>query len=349
MLFRTVGGAVSLVSLFLALAPGRATAIVERMRGCRLLVLGDVMVDQFIIGRVNRISPEAAVPVVTFERDEYRAGGAANVAVNVRSLGATVDLIGVIGPDAAAARLTEQLHAADIRTSSLVTDEGRRTTTKVRIVTTRNQQVARVDYESDEPVSNAIETAIIEQIEAHAPSVGAIVVSDYTKGVVTRAVMAALVAAAQQRGAPVLVDPKIPHLDYYAGVTLVTPNQAEVEAATQLRIRTEGDMRRAATAFRERSHCDAVVITRGEQGMWLACDNVEGHLAAAPREVSDVTGAGDTVVATMAVAMAAGATVAEAAHLANQAAGIVVGKFGTARVTAEELLAGFSTTARPSA
>ncbi len=296
------------------------------------------MVDQFSVGRVNRISPEAPVPVVTFERDEYRAGGAANVALNVRAFGATVDLIGVIGADAAATRLTEQLHAADVRTSSLVTDEGRRTTMKVRIVTTRNQQVARVDYESDDPVSNAIESAIIEQLQAHAPTAGAIVVSDYLKGIVTRRVMAASVAAGHHHEVPVLVDPKSPHVDYYAGATLVTPNQSEVEAVTGIRLRTEGDVHRAAAVFRERSHCDAVLITRGEQGMWLAAESVEGHLPAAAREVSDVTGAGDTVVATLALAMAAGATMAEAARLANEAAGIVVGKFGPATVTAEELL-----------
>lgn len=320
------------------LAPDRAVAIVERMSGCRLLVVGDVMVDQFSVGRVNRISPEAPVPVVRFERDEYRAGGAANVALNVRAFGATVDLIGVIGADAAATRLTEQLHAADVRTSSLVTDERRRTTMKVRIVTTRNQQVARVDYESDDPVSNAIESAIIEQLQAHAPTAGAIVVSDYLKGIVTRRVMAASVAAGQHHEVPVLVDPKSPHVDYYAGATLVTPNQGEVEAVTDIRLRTEGDVHRAAAVFRERSRCDAVLITRGEQGMWLAGESVEGHLPAAAREVSDVTGAGDTVVATLALAMAAGATMVEAARLANEAAGIVVGKFGPATVTAAELL-----------
>jgi rfaE bifunctional protein kinase chain/domain len=331
------------VSLLPTLARDRAAAIVERMSGCRLLVVGDVMVDQFSVGRVNRISPEAPVPVVTFERDEYRAGGAANVALNVRAVGATVDLIGVIGSDAAATRLTEQLHAADVRTSSLVTDEGRRTTMKVRIVTTRNQQIARVDYESDDAMSNAIESAIIEQLEAHAATAGAIVVSDYLKGIVTRRVMAASVAAGQQHAVPVLVDPKSPHIDYYAGATVVTPNQGEVEVVSNIRVRTEGDVRRAAAVFRERSRCDAVLMTRGEQGMWLAGESVEGHLPAAEREVSDVTGAGDTVVATLALAMAAGATMAEAARLANEAAGIVVGKFGPATVTAAELLRRFST------
>jgi D-beta-D-heptose 7-phosphate kinase/D-beta-D-heptose 1-phosphate adenosyltransferase len=326
------------VSPFPTLAPERARALVESLRGRRVLVLGDVMVDQFIVGRVNRISPEAPVPVVTFDRDEYRAGGAANVALNIKALGASVDLIGLVGADAAAARLTEQLHAADVRATSLVTDQARRTTTKVRIVTTRNQQVARVDYESDDPASETIERALIDQLESHASIANAIVISDYMKGIVTRRVMAAVVAAAQQHGLPVLVDPKIPHLDYYAGATIVTPNHVEAETATHMRIRTEQEARRAAAVFRERTGCDGVLITRGEQGMWLTCDNVEGHLPATAREVSDVTGAGDTVVATLALAVAAGASIPEAARLANQAAGIAVGKFGPATVTADELL-----------
>ncbi len=321
------------------LAPARARAIVDRMARCRVLVIGDVMIDQFIVGRVSRISPEAPVPVVSFDRDEYRAGGAANVALNVRALGAGVDLVGLIGADAAATRLVELLTASDIGAHALITDEKRRTTAKVRIVTTRNQQVARVDYETDDPAVERVEDAVISQVSARAAQADAIVVSDYLKGVVSRRVMTAVVAAGQQRGIPVLVDPKIPHLDYYAGATLVTPNHYEAETATHLRIRSEEDARQAATILRERARCAGVLITRGEQGMWLAGDGVEGHLPASAREVSDVTGAGDTVVASLALAIAAGAAIVEAAHLANEAAGIVVGKFGPATVTPTELLA----------
>ncbi|MGH9174730.1 MAG: D-glycero-beta-D-manno-heptose-7-phosphate kinase [Vicinamibacterales bacterium] len=327
-----------LVNRLPPLAADRARIIVDRMAGCHLLVLGDVMVDQFIVGRVSRISPEAPVPVVAFDRDEYRAGGAANVALNGRALGATVDLIGLVGADLAARRLVALLNASDVSAHALITDEKRPTTAKVRIVTTRNQQVARVDYETDDVAVEAIEDAVIRQVEARAPRAGAIVVSDYLKGIVTRRVMAGVVAAGQEHGIPVLVDPKIPHLDYYGGATLVTPNHHEAETATHLRIRSDEEARQAAAAFRERARCDGVLITRGEQGMWLACDGAEGHLPAAAREVSDVTGAGDTVVATLALAMAAGATVAEAAQLANEAAGIVVGKFGPATVTPTELL-----------
>jgi rfaE bifunctional protein kinase chain/domain len=320
------------------LEEARARTIVHTMARARVLVLGDVMLDQFTIGRVTRISPEAPVPVVAFERDEFRAGGAANVALNVRALGAHVELIGLVGADQPAARLQELLSVAGVHPSGLITDEKRRTTTKVRIVTTRNQQVARIDYESEDAPSADVEDALTSQLHDRISRVGAVVVSDYLKGLITRRLMAALIAAAQEHGVPVLVDPKIPHLDHYAGATIVTPNHHEAEVATHMRIRTDADAERAAAMFRERARCDGVLITRGEQGMWLACDGIEGHLPATAREVSDVTGAGDTVVATLALAIAAGATMAEAAQLANEAAGIVVAKFGPATVSPNELL-----------
>ena len=321
------------------LGSDRARAIVAAMPRTRLLVLGDVMLDQFIVGRVSRISPEAPVPVVAYERDDYRAGGAANVALNARALGATVDIVGLVGADAAADRLRELLSAAGVPANGLITDDTRRTTTKVRIVTTRNQQVARVDYEADDAASAAVVEALIDQTDGRLRDADVVVVSDYLKGLVTRQLMAAVVSAANARTIPVLVDPKIPHLDFYAGATLVTPNHFEAETATHMRIRSEDDAQRAAQLFRERARCDGVLITRGEHGMWLLCEGAEGHLPAAAREVSDVTGAGDTVVATLALACAAGATTAEAARLANEAAGIVVGKFGPATVSAPALLA----------
>jgi len=320
------------------LSAERAQAIVQGMRRARVVVIGDLMLDQFTIGQVTRISPEAPVPVVAFERDEFRAGGAANVALNVRSLGAQVDLIGLVGADQAAARLQELLGVAEVHASGLITDDKRRTTMKVRIVTTRNQQVARVDYESDDPASERVEDALIQQFQDRIAGAGAIVVSDYLKGLVTRRLTAAVIADARGRRVPVLVDPKIPNLEHYAGATIVTPNHHEAEVATHLRIRTDEDARQAAGLFRARARCAGVLITRGEHGMWLTCDGLEGHLPATAREVSDVTGAGDTVVATLALAIAAGATTAEAAQLANAAAGIVVAKFGPATVTPAELL-----------
>jgi D-beta-D-heptose 7-phosphate kinase/D-beta-D-heptose 1-phosphate adenosyltransferase len=321
-----------------SLAPERAREILARARGVNVLVIGDAMVDKFIVGRVTRISPEAPVPVVAFDHDMYRIGGAANVASNVVALGGQASLVAMTGRDAAAATLAQACREAGIA-PWLVGDQSRPTTTKVRVVTDRNQQVARIDYESDAEVAGDTEDRIIADIRTHASRCSAIVVSDYLKGCVTRQVMRAAVTAGAERGAPVLVDPKIPHLDYYRGATIVTPNHHEAEAATHRRVRSQEEARDAARLFRDRAGCQHVLMTRGDQGVWLLSSDLEGHLPASAREVADVTGAGDTVIATLAVALAAGATISEAARLANEAAGIVVGKFGPATASTEELLA----------
>jgi len=319
----------------------RASQLIDRCRACRVTVVGDVMLDRFLIGRVSRISPEAPVPVVVFDHEEHRLGGAANVAHNVAALGAAVDLIGVLGADADADALRAELAVAGVEASGLITDPGRRTTTKLRVVTSRNQQVARIDYEADHDVPTAVEDALVAQVEARARAAQVILVSDYQKGAVTRRVMSRIIAFARAQGIPVIVDPKVPHIDYYAGATLVTPNHIEAESATNLRIRSDEDAQRAADVLRERLGVESILITRGEHGMWLSHAGAGGSLPATAREVADVTGAGDTVIATLAVAIAAGATPGEAASLANQAAGIVVGKFGAATVTPAELLARF--------
>lgn len=319
------------------LAPARARDLVHRFRGHGVLVVGDVMLDRFLVGRVTRISPEAPVPVVHFQSEFTRLGGAANVAHNLAALGADVALVGVVGQDAGAERLTRQLVESGVSAADLVTDPGRPTVEKVRIVTDRNQQVARVDYERDADIDGDVERAVAQRVSAAVPRARVVLVSDYLKGTVTSAVMDAI-RTQRARGAPLLVDPKIAHLDRYAGATIVTPNHHEAEAATHLRIRTDADARVAARAFRDRARCEGVLITRGEQGMWLCTPEAEGAVSAAAREVSDVTGAGDTVVATLALALAAGATPGEAAVLANHAAGLVVGKFGPATVSPEDLL-----------
>ena len=319
------------------LTPERARHITSRFSGAQVLVIGDAMLDKFIVGRVTRISPEAPVPVVTFDHEMHRIGGAANVAHNIVALGGQARLVATTGLDDTAAALTQACREAGI-SPSLVGDAARPTTTKVRIVTERNHQVARIDYEADADVTGETEHRLITAIRQYATDADAIVVSDYLKGCVTQKVMQAAVEAAAARRVPVLVDPKIPHIDRYAGATLVTPNHHEAETATLMRVRNAGDARAAARAFRDRAGCEAVLMTRGDQGMWLLGAGEEGSLPASAREVSDVTGAGDTVIATMALAIAAGATLAEAARLANEAAGIVVGKFGPATVTPTELL-----------
>ena len=322
----------------------RARDLVARFSGLPVLVAGDVMIDRFIVGRVTRISPEAPVPVVRFQAEHVRLGGAANVAHNIVALGGRAALVGVVGRDAVALTLRERLVAAGVNVDGLVEDAARPTTEKVRLVTERNQQVARIDYEDDSDVAGAIEEAIVDRIRQCGADVKALLASDYLKGAITRPVVEALVALKQAAGAriPLIVDPKIPHLPCYAGATLVTPNHHEAETATHRRIRSDEEARDAAREFRARVGCDAALVTRGEHGMWLSHPEVEGAVPAVAREVSDVTGAGDTVVATLALALAAGATPAEAAVLANHAAGVVVGKFGPATVIREELLAQFT-------
>ena len=319
------------------IAGDRAVALARAMAGARLLIVGDAMLDKFIAGRVTRISPEAPVPVVTFGHESYRIGGAANVAHNAAALGGHATLIAVTGQDDAAATLAQACREAGV-SPAFIGDPARPTTTKVRIVTERNQQVARVDYENDADVAGDVERRIIAAVQQHAADASAIVVSDYLKGTITERVMQTAVEAGHARKIPILVDPKIPHIDYYRGATVITPNHHEAEIATNMRVRTDDDARLAARAFRERAACHAVLMTRGDQGMWLLGDGVEDSLPASAREVADVTGAGDTVIATMALALAAGATLVEAARLANEAAGLAVAKFGPAVVTPAELL-----------
>jgi D-glycero-beta-D-manno-heptose-7-phosphate kinase len=318
-------------------APDRARRITGAFSGAHVLVVGDAMLDKFIVGRVTRLSPEAPVPVVAYDHDMHRIGGSANVANNVAALGGSATLVAVTGTDEGAAALARACREAGIA-PALVGDPTRPTTTKVRIVTERNQQVARIDYEVDTEIKDEFEHRVIAEIQKHAQQASAIIISDYLKGCITRAVVNAAVAAAAERGVPVLVDPKIPHVDYYTGTTVVTPNHHEAEIAANIRVRSEDDARGAARLFRDRAQCHCVLMTRGDQGMWLLAEGVEGHLPAAAREVADVTGAGDTVIATLALALAAGATITEAARLANEAAGIVVARFGPATVRVTELL-----------
>ena len=331
----------------------RLRDLIARFPGTPVLVAGDVMIDRFIVGRVTRISPEAPVPIVRFESESARLGGAANVAHNIAALGGRARLVAIVGADAAAARLRELLATAGIDSTGLVEDPTRPTTEKTRVVTERNQQVARIDYEQDADAIGDVERALVDHVVRLAAGAKALLVSDYLKGAITKAVVSALLDASQNqdeaakpsrtsdRRPPLIVDPKIPHLACYAGATLVTPNLHEAEVATHLRVRTDEEARQAARDFRNRAQCGAVLITRGEQGMWLSEPGTEGSIPAVAREVSDVTGAGDTVAATLALALAAGGTLAEAAALANHAAGIVVGKFGPATVTAAELASSF--------
>jgi D-beta-D-heptose 7-phosphate kinase/D-beta-D-heptose 1-phosphate adenosyltransferase len=309
-------------------------------RGATITVIGDVMLDHFVVGRVDRISPEAPVPIVRFDREEHRIGGAANVAHNVSTLGGLCRLVGLVGSDAAASELRKGLIIAGISDRDLVEDGGRPTTRKMRIVTTRNQQVARIDQEDDGEPNPAVLERLLNQVAESSQNADAIVLSDYRKGVVAPAIITAISESAQRRRIPLLVDPKTPVAERYRGATLITPNHHEAELMTQTIIRSNDDARSAARRLHEQTNA-SVIITRGEHGMWVLDTSqgrlVEHELPAVAREVSDVTGAGDTVIAVLALALAGGATLADAAHLANVAAGLVVARFGPATLTRDEL------------
>ena len=325
----------------------RMTELIGRLAGRRIRVIGDCMLDQFVVGRVDRISPEAPVPVVKFIRDEYRLGGAANVAHNVEALGGRATLVGLVGDDGTARAFERALSQAGLDRGGLVTDPDRPTTRKVRIVTERNQQVGRIDYENDADAAGAVEDQLIAAVRgAAAEGVDAIVLSDYRKGVVTPRVIAAAVAATQEAGVPLLVDPKIPDAERYRGASLITPNHHEAELMTQTLIRRVDDVRAAARVLHARTG-GSVLITWGEHGMFVldasGGEMIEASLPAAAREVADVTGAGDTVIAVLALGLAAGASLSEAAQLANLAAGIVVARFGPAAPTAAELRSAVAT------
>jgi len=309
-----------------ALPARRAAALLAAVRERRVLVVGDVMLDEVLCGQVSRISPEAPVPVVQVTRQSFHLGGAGNVAANVRSLGGRAALVGLVGQDGAGQRVREALDAAGVEARLVVPAGGRPTTVKTRIVA-QGQQVVRADHEQTGDVEGRAADAIVEAVRRELPACEALVISDYQKGVVTAPLLRRVLALAKGRRVPVLVDPKVRHFRLYRGVALVTPNQLEAEQATGLRLRGERELAAAGRRILSLLRCRAALVTRGEHGMSLfERGRPPLHVPTAAREVFDVTGAGDSVIATMALATAAGATLEEAAFLANAAAGVVVGK-----------------------
>jgi rfaE bifunctional protein kinase chain/domain len=322
-----------------ALSPTRAAQILRRAGRQRILVVGDVMLDEFIWGRVSRISPEAPVPVVEVSHQTFHLGGAANVAANVRALGGAATVAGVVGQDAAGSRVREELSEAGIEASLAASDSGRPTTVKTRIIA-HSQQVVRADRERSDEIPPALEEDLLARVRSCLPGTGAVVLSDYQKGVVTRRLARSVFQAARRRGIPVLVDPKVRHFGLYRGAWLVTPNQLEAEQASGLRIRSPQELAAAAARLLKQLRCEGILVTRGEQGMSLFRPRRRAlHIPATAREVYDVTGAGDTVIATLALALAGAASLEQAAQLANAAAGVVVAKLGTATASAEEVVA----------
>jgi rfaE bifunctional protein kinase chain/domain len=311
----------------------------RQMHGRTVVVLGDVMLDEFIWGDVSRISPEAPVPVVDIRRESTHLGGAANVLSNLVALGAKACVIGVVGQDDAGQKIRSALREQSTLQSDehLITDGSRPTTIKTRIIA-HHQMVVRTDRERRAPVDAQVEDKIIAAARDAVANAHALVISDYDKGVITPRILSEVLPAAYER-IPVLIDPKIRNFDSYRPATLVTPNHHEALRLINLEEDSDGALESAAHAIQERLSCDAVLITRGDRGMMLVeGNNGPVYVGTAAREVFDVTGAGDTVIATLAAALAGDASMTDAALLANHAAGIVVGKLGTATTTIEEIL-----------
>jgi D-glycero-beta-D-manno-heptose-7-phosphate kinase len=319
----------------------RLVRLIGRLNRGRVLVIGDLMLDHFIWGRVDRISPEAPVPVVRVTRESSHLGGAANVVHNLRALGGKVVACGVIGRDQAGRQVTAELHRLGARTEGVITSRAALTIRKTRVVA-HSQQVVRYDHESDD-FGKAAAASLLRFVERHAASFDAVVVSDYGKGVVSSELLDRLRALRLRRPFRLIVDPKKKNYGNYGEITLATPNLSEAAEAAGIDIADEAGLRAAGRILLEKWAAEAVLITRGEQGMSLFTRRGRPrHFPTVARQVFDVTGAGDTVIATCALTLAVGASFEEAAQLANHAAGIVVGKVGTASTSAEELRAAFA-------
>lgn len=303
----------------------------------RVVVLGDLMLDRFIWGRVSRVSPEAPVPVVDVTSESVLLGGAGNVFLNLRSLGATVSVCGVVGDDAAGTALVDLLTGKGGAVDGVIAESGRPTTQKTRVIA-HQQQVVRVDRERRDPLSAKTRSALIEAVEARLHGANCLVVSDYAKGVVSAELMDRVRQAAARHRVEILVDPKVPNMACFAGVHVVTPNHLEASQASGVEIVDVASLAQAGNALLRRLDVAAVLVTRGEQGMTLfERDGGVTHIPTVAQQIFDVTGAGDTVIATLAAARSVGAPLADAARLANCAAGYVVGVVGTAAVTPEAL------------
>lgn len=310
--------------------------IVESFQTSTVLVIGDVMLDEYIEGKVSRISPEAPVPVVEVEDFKCFPGGAANTAANIASLGGSACVVGVVGCDKAARELKEALDRLHIR-SSLLEDSNRPTTKKTRLVA-HHHQVARFDLETREAISNAAEELLLGSVRNWLLQADAIVLSDYSKGTLSRRSSEAIIAMAIDARKPIVVDPKSDDFARYAGATIVTPNVVEAQQALRRELVDDVAVERGAWDLCEMLGGSALLLTRGPKGMSLFHESEVTHIKATAQNVFDVTGAGDTVAAVLAISLAAGAPLSLSAELANTAAGIAVKKFGTTAVQLEEFL-----------
>jgi D-beta-D-heptose 7-phosphate kinase / D-beta-D-heptose 1-phosphate adenosyltransferase len=313
--------------------------LLHGFHAARALVLGDVMLDRFVYGSVERISPEAPIPVIAIDRTTDMPGGAANVVRNLGAMEAQIVLIGVVGDDLWADSLREQLGRVAGVQARLVIDQSRPTTVKTRYVAD-GQQVLRADRETRDPLSQEVETLVLAEYQNALSAADIVILSDYAKGVLSASVVGAAISQAKAAGKMIVVDPKGKSFAKYRGATVLTPNRHELQAACGADCSTDQQVELEARRILEDRVCDIMVVTRGKDGMSVIQSNrLATHLRTTARELSDVSGAGDTVAAAMSLGLAAGGDILEACTLANLAAGMVVGKRGTAIVTTGELIA----------
>ena len=313
---------------------------VHEFSGKRVLVLGDLILDRFIWGSVSRICPEAPVPVVEIKTESTRLGGAANVAANIRSLGGMPNSIGVIGDDLEGRRLQELFRSLGSPISGLIVDKGRPTSIKTRIIA-HHQQVCRMDREDRSTLSPAVQSKVVDRFKKTLKNADAVIISDYAKGFISPALIKHILPKAAMAGKIVCVDPKMMDFSLYSPATVVTPNVVEIEQATGIPISGTHNLSRAVNKILSLPGIEHLLVTRGEEGMALFGNGSRPiYIPTVAREVFDVTGAGDTVISTLALGLVSGLSILEASVLSNIAAGIVVGKLGTASVTTEELLEG---------
>ncbi len=324
----------------------RAWALIKGFKNVKALVIGDLIMDHFIWGKVKRISPEAPVPVVEVSSESLMLGGSANVVNNISSLRGRSFVTGVVGEDADGKNLLRLLKEKGIPCSGIVVDRKRPTTIKTRVIA-HSQQVVRFDREKKDGIEPDITEKLLNRITRAARAADVVIISDYAKGLISSTLAEKTVRECRRLGKPLLVDPKVEHFDYYKGASLVTPNNIEAALASGVDIDGPDSLKKAGETLLKRLGCEALLITRGERGMSLfeadEAHNRQTDIPTVAREVFDVSGAGDTVIAVLALAIASGASYREAAVLANFAAGVVVGKIGTATLTEDELMSAVRT------
>jgi len=314
----------------------RLLSILNQFKNKKILVIGDVMLDKYIWGSVTRISPEAPVQIVKVEKESYAPGGASNVANNITALNANVFMVGIVGNDDANNILNNELKKKGINTEGIVVDEKKPTIQKIRVLS-QNQQLIRVDYEKLDYEDKIIEKNIINNIKKLINNVDAIIISDYAKGVITNDVIKNTIETAKKNNKIIIIDPKPKHMRFYKNVTLVTPNHKEASEMSNIAEKNDEDLIKIGKKLLKDLE-SPLLITRGEKGMTLfEKDGKITNIPTKAKEVYDVTGAGDTVVAAVTLSLASGANVKEAAAIANYAAGIVVGKVGTSTASIDEL------------